>query len=103
MQFSHAALYMTRQQFELGLAQVPVLAVQVTTQRSFGNRKVVWPCLTDTVKGLEGCRTKICQNLSDIRAYAAEIGAVVPEDCRNEVSTGEVWSGFVPECFCLCL
>ena len=66
------------------------MLLQVTTKRSEINRKVTWPCLTDSVKGLEGCGMMMCHNLADIRKHAAKLGfhAAVPYDCPNKVGTG---------------
>lgn len=67
------------------------LSLQVTTARVQSNRKLVWPCLGDPVKGLEGCGAKVCSNLVDTYAYAAELGVSVPDDVniRREVTTGQ--------------
>ncbi len=65
--------------------------LQVTTKRVEKNRKLVWPCLGDLVKGLEGCGDKVCGNLADTYAYAAEHSVSVPDDVniRRNVATGQ--------------
>ena len=71
-----------------------VFPLQVTTTRVQSNRKLVWPCLGDPVKGLEGCGDKVCGNLADTYAYAAELGVSVPDDVniRRNVATGQLYS-----------
>lgn len=62
--------------------------MQVTTYRSLVNRKLGIPCLTDDVKGLDKCGSKVCENLADIAAYAG--AANVPDDCIKKVTTGQL-------------
>ena len=79
-----------------------IMLLQVTTKRSEGNRKVTWPCLTDSVTKLEGCGVQICQNLADIRKHAAKLGLheAVPYDCPNKVGNGGCDYALQPLCCC---
>lgn len=79
-----------------------IMLLQVTTKRSESNRKVTWPCLTDSVTKLEGCGEKVCKYLADIRKHAAKLGllAAVPYDCPNKVGTGGCDYALQPLCCC---
>lgn len=70
------------------------LSLQVTTKRVQNNRKLVWPCLGDSVEGLEGCGASTCEKLADTYAYAAKLGVSVPENViiRQKVATGQPYS-----------
>ncbi|KAL0038834.1 hypothetical protein WJX79_009982 [Trebouxia sp. C0005] len=73
----------------LALAQAVSESFQVTTKRVQNNRKLVWPCLGDSVEGLEGCGASTCEKLADTYAYAAKLGVSVPENViiRQKVAT----------------
>ncbi len=67
--------------------------LQVTTKRVKDNRKLVWPCLGDSVEGLEGCGVSTCDKLADTYAHAAKLGVTVPENVpmRQKVTTGQLY------------
>ncbi|DBB00133.1 TPA: PSII 6.1 kDa protein, variant 3 [Trebouxia sp. C0004] len=73
------------------LAQAVSDSFHVTTKRVQNNRKLVWPCLGDSVEGLEGCGTKVCEKLADTHEYAAKLGVSVPDNVniRQNVTTVE--------------
>ncbi len=79
---------------DAGAAITTAFSVQVTSQRVQYNRRLVWPCLGDSVAGLEGCGTSTWIKLADTYAHAAKLGVRVPDNVnmRQKVTTGQLYS-----------